>query len=49
MTEIPFTDQAIREFEQLWHNALSTYNLALQALQDKDINWQKGYVKWRAN
>ena len=36
MTEIPFTDQAVQDFEKLWHNALSTYNLALQALKDKD-------------
>jgi phosphate:Na+ symporter len=36
MTEIPFTDQAVQDFETLWHNALSTYTLSLQALQEKD-------------
>jgi len=36
MTEIPFTDQAVQDFEMLWHNARSTYHLALQALQVKD-------------
>lgn len=36
MTEIPFTDQAVQDFEMLWQNALSTYQLALRALQQKD-------------
>ena len=36
MTEIPFTEIAIQDFEMLWHDALSTYKMALQALETKD-------------
>jgi phosphate:Na+ symporter len=36
MTDIPFTDQAVEDFVLLWRNAISTYKLALQALQEKD-------------
>lgn len=36
MTDIPFTDEAIEEFEYLWQHALSTYKLSLKAFRDKD-------------
>ena len=36
MTEIPFTDKAIQDFERLWHDALTTYQMSLQALETKD-------------
>jgi phosphate:Na+ symporter len=36
MTDIPFSDEAVEEFEHLWHYALSTYRLSLQAFRDKD-------------
>lgn len=36
MTDIPFSDEAIEEFDHLWHYALTTYRLSLQAFRDKD-------------
>lgn len=36
MTEIPFTEKAVEDFEALWHDALSTYRMALDALETKD-------------
>lgn len=36
MTDIPFTEEAIREFDILWHHALSTYQKALESLQNSD-------------
>jgi phosphate:Na+ symporter len=36
MTEIPFSDEAVKEFDYLWHYALRTYRLSLQAFRDKD-------------
>ena len=36
MTDIPFTNEAVQEFEILWQHALSTYKKALEALQDGD-------------
>ena len=36
MTEIPFTEVAVQDFETLWHDALSTYRMSLQALETKD-------------
>ena len=36
MTDIPFSDEAQKEFEHLWQYALSTYRLSLQAFRDKD-------------
>jgi phosphate:Na+ symporter len=36
ITDIPFSDEAVEEFEHLWHYALSTYRLSLQAFRDKD-------------
>ena len=36
MGEVPFSDQAIQEFEELWRAALSTYQKALVAFQEDD-------------
>ena len=36
MSDVPFSEEAEAEFERLWKYALSTYRLALKALQDKD-------------
>jgi len=36
ITDIPFTDEAVAEFGQLWQDALSTYTLSIQAFRDKD-------------
>jgi len=36
MTDVPFTDEAIEDYEKLWHCALSTYQQALQAFRDGD-------------
>ncbi len=33
---IPFSDEAIRDLEELWHNSHSNYVLSLQAFRDKD-------------
>jgi len=41
MTDIPFSDEAIAEFDHLWHYALKTYRLSLQAFRDKDHDLAK--------
>ncbi len=36
LSDIPFSVEAIKEFEHLWHYALSTYQLSLKAFEEKD-------------
>lgn len=36
MNDIPFSDEAVSEFERLWHYAHSTYKMALKAFKEKD-------------
>ncbi len=36
LTDIPFSDKGIKEFERLWRYACRTYDLSLQAFRDKD-------------
>ncbi|MDF1519355.1 MAG: Na/Pi cotransporter family protein [Brevefilum sp.] len=41
MTDIPFSDEAVTEFNQLWQEAHRTYSLSLQAFQNKDHDLAK--------
>jgi len=36
LNDTPFSDEAIKEFDRLWHYAHHTYTMALQAFHEKD-------------
>jgi len=36
MTDIPFSDEATKEYEELWQHVYTTYDLSLQSFRDKD-------------